>query len=161
MGLSFPLRFIRSALGPLTLRDNYPVENPETDIGAKTFLATFAAVAGMNQTAARAQLVAVWNGAAFNIAFQAEAWNPEGNLPRPTLSRTSAGIYTYVFASTYADEDGTPRAVGLTGARCSSEVNHANGRIRAYAWPTGFTVDIKLEDSAGTARDAAFWLEVL
>jgi hypothetical protein len=160
---SFPKRLTRSALGP-KLVDNYPVENPTNELGAGTFNPDFWAVSGMAGIIARASLVASWNGTTFDILHRREAWNPDDDQAHPVLARTSAGVYTYTFPATALDEDGNAVNIILTGARCSSEVAHANGRIRAYAWPNSgspLVVDIKLEDSAGTARDAKFWLEVL
>lgn len=159
MGIAFPKRVTRDALGP-KLIDNYPVENPTSEVGAGTFNGLFSAVAGMALGAPRAILIAKWNGSTFDISAQAETWSPNGDQPHPALNRTGVGVYTYTFASSYLDEEGAAVSTVLAGARCSSEVNHANGRIRGYAWPTALVVDIKLEDSAGTARDAAFYLEV-
>jgi hypothetical protein len=164
MGQGFPTRVTRDALGP-KLEDAYPVEHPTQEVGARTFNADFWQVAGMNLIVPRAVLIASWNGSAFDLHHQAEAWNPNGQQGRPTLARVGAGDYTYEFASTYADEDGTQQTLTLVAARvndCKVLANFA-ARLESRAWLDGsnpLLVHVKLWDTGGSGADARFWLEV-
>ncbi len=166
MGLGFPKRFTRDQLGP-TLRNTYPVENPETDIGAETWNAVFHQTSGMNLIVPRVALIATWGGSAFNIAHQAEAWNPRGTQAHPTLARTSTGLYTYTFASTYLDEDGVEQSLALGAPRAdvSTALTAFADRLEAHTWvdtSNPLIVQVRIWKSAdGTATDARFWLEVM
>lgn len=160
----FPTRFLRSQLGP-QLRNNYPVENPETDIGDATFNAAFWQIAGMNLVVPRATLVATWNGVGFDIGHQAEAWNADGAQLHPELARVGPGHYTYTFAPTYRDEDDVEIATALHAARVS--VQQLTGVGEPYI-PAAFpdtaeplVVRIRIFEFLGSAADAPFWLEVL
>lgn len=115
MGAGFPKRLVRSALGP-KLRNNYPVEHPEGEIGDTQFNALFWNVAGMGLVLPRGVLVASWTGAAFVISHQAEAWNPENDQPHPVLARAGTGNYTYTLAASYLDEDGSAVAPDIKAA---------------------------------------------
>lgn len=166
MGLGFPKRFTRDALGP-QLRNTYPVENPETDIGAESFNADFHQVSGMNLIVPRAALVARWNGSTFDIFHQEEAWNPRHAQPHPVLERTVTGHYTYTFASSYEDEEGVSVPTVLVAARAFDLAGTAvfANRVEAHAWIDNVNpliVHVQLWRSAsGAADDPRFWLEVL
>lgn len=166
---AFPTRITRSQLGP-QLRDVYPVENPETDIGHDSFNAAFDQIAGCNVIVPRAALVASWNGSAFDILHQAEAWNTDANQPRPTLARSATGRYTYLFAASYLDSEGNAITTALPACRAEpfrvpvDEANPYASRISRLVWKDPANpLNIKLAffDSAGTAIDVPFWLEVL
>jgi hypothetical protein len=161
---SFPTRFLRSLLGPKFV-DTIPVENPETDIGARQFNAAFHAIAGMNLVVPRAVVIATYTGGAFSIAHQAEAWNPEGSQARPTLARGAAGEYTYTFAASYADQEGASVATALTAARvtCHRDLSSYSQRIVGHAWRDAvnpLVVNVRIWDAAGAGADHPFWLEV-
>ncbi len=166
MGLGFPRRFTRDQLGP-TLRNNYPVENPESDIGAESFNADFHQVAGMNLVVPRAALVASWNGSSFDILHQAEAWNPRHAQAHPVLARSGTGAYTYTFAPTYKDEDGVDVPTVLVAARAFELAGTAvfANRVEAHAWIDAgdpLVVHVQLwRSGTGAAEDHRFWLEVL
>jgi hypothetical protein len=160
---SFPNRLIRSQLGP-KLVDNYPVENPKSELGAATFNPSFWSVAGMTGILPRAALVARWNGSSFDISHQREAWNAENDQAHPSLARFGTGQYTYTFAATYLDEDGVAVPTVLVAARVAAVVASAGGPMRGSAWPNSgnaLQIDIDLRDLASANRDGAFWLEVL
>jgi hypothetical protein len=169
MSLTFPRRFLRSALGP-KLRNNYAVENPETDIGAEAFNAAFAALAGINLMVPRAVFVGVWGGSTFTIAEQEEAWNDDHDQTHPTPARTSAGLYTYTFAATYLDEDGVAQPTILTGACAFAGITAVDDTkiAEAFAWvdPTNalrvkVTTALRvLATGVSTLTDLPFWLGV-
>jgi hypothetical protein len=161
----FPTRIIRSLLGP-KFRDLYPAENPETDISAAAFNVGFWQLAGVNLTAARVSLVADWGGSSFTVEHQAEAWIADNAQAHPVLARTSAGVYTYTFASTYENEDGTAIATDLGPPRVTvhKELTAFADRVSGHAWvATGapLVVQIRIWDASGVAVDEPFWLEVL
>lgn len=165
MGLGFPRRFTRDALGP-TLRNTYPVENPETDIGAEeTFNPVFHQITGMNLVVPRAALVAEWGGASFTLWHQEEAWNPKRSQAHPVLARTGAGLYTYTFAATYLDENGVAIPTALVAARAwAVGYDELGNRCNAWAVINGanpLQVDIRLENTSAVLKDPRFWLEVL
>lgn len=166
---SFPTRITRSQLGP-QFRDVYPVENPETDIGGDQFNGLFDQVAGCNVIVSRAALVASWNGSAFDVLHQAEAWNTDNSQPHPALARSAIGRYTYLFAASYLDSEGNAVTTALPAARADSfrvpvdEANPYASRIARLVWKDPANpLNIKLAffDSAGAAIDVPFWLEVL
>lgn len=162
----FPTRIIRSLFGPKLL-DNYPAENPETDIPARAFNVGFWQIAGCNLVVPRATVVAKWNGAAFDYTHQAEAWNADESQAHPVLARTSAGVYTYTFAATYKDEDGADIATSLGAPRatCHKVLTAFGDRVEGFAWLDAgnpLIVHMRLWESASeTAVDEPFWLEVL
>jgi hypothetical protein len=161
---SFPRRFLRSLLGPKFV-DTIPVENPETDIGARQFEAAFQAVSGMNLVVPRSSVIATYSGGAFQIAHQAEAWNPENAQLHPELARSGAGAYTYTFAASYKDQESVDIATVLFAARvtCHRDLSSFSQRIEAHAWRDAgnpLLINVRLWDAAGTGVDHPFWLEV-
>ena len=160
----FPSRFLRSLLGPKFVNTN-PAENPETDVGAQQFNAAFHQVAGMNLVVPRVALIASYSGGGFVYSHQAEAWNPENAQAHPVLARSAAGVYTYTFASTYKDEDGTDVATVILAPRVSCHRDLSGGfanRIEARSWKDGsnpLIIQIRLWDTGGTGVDHPFWLE--
>jgi hypothetical protein len=161
----FPTRLIRSIFGP-KLRDEHPVENPETQIPARAFNALFHQVAGMNLAmAVRATLIAAWDMDHFEIAYQEEAWNSNRDQARPELTRVTTGRYSYKFASTYKDEDGNDVPTDLVQPRVSTYkyMTSWNDRLFAYAWKDPadpLRVQVAIYDKDGTLVDEPFWLEV-
>lgn len=160
----FPTRFLRSVLGPKFVNTN-PVENPEGDIGDAQFNAAFHQVAGMNLVVPRVALIAFYTGAVQTIVHQAEAWNPENAQAHPALARTGAGAYTYTFAATYKDENGSDVATVVMAPRVSCHRDLSGGfanRITAHAWKDAgnpLMIQIRLWDTGGTGVDHPFWLE--
>lgn len=162
----YPVRLTRAALGP-TLEDAYPVVNPKQQVGAAARNAYFWNIAGANLIVARSALIASWNSgsSAFDVAHQAEAWNPDGQQARPALTRIGAGNYTYLFAASYNDENGVGQAIALIAARLSDRkvLTAFSDRIEPRAWidvSNPLLVQLRLWDSSGTLVDVPFWLEV-
>jgi hypothetical protein len=117
----WPSRVIRSLFGP-ELEDDYPVQNPLTDIPAAAHNLGFHQIAGLNVALLpRAVVVAEWTGGALQIYYQAEAWNASESQAHPVLARTGAGTYTLTFASTYLDKDANPVATALVHAKGAAE----------------------------------------
>ncbi len=163
----YPTRVIRSSFGPRRVNPR-PVEHPESEVGAEHYNPAFHQIAGLNlATVGRASVIAEWDSgsAQFVIGHQEEAWNSERDQARPLLERTAAGSYTYTFASTYKDEDGTDVATELKGVRVTAQkvLTAFADRIDAYAWIDSgdpLKIQIRLYDAAGAGEDAPFWLEV-
>jgi hypothetical protein len=165
MGLSFPRRFTRSMLGE-KLEDAHPVENPKQEIGAGTYNPAFWGLAGLNQVAPRWAWAALYTGGAFVHTFQGEAWNPDNAVAHPTPARAGAGSYSYTFASSYVDEEGTVHNTALGPVRCSSHrvLTAYADRIQAFsfidpAFP--LVVQVRLYDANGNGADHPFWVEGL
>jgi len=163
----FPLRVSRDTFGP-TLRDLYPVENPESDISAQAFNLLFHQVGGLNvSNVTRAVVVAEYDGVStMRVAYQAEAWNPNGEQAHPVVARTGTGVYTVTFASSYLDESGASVTTQLPWARAMSLAAVATyaARREAYAWvdtTNPLVVNVTTWNPAtGLAADAKFLLEV-
>ena len=83
----FPARIQRSDLGP-SFVDAYPVENPETDIGARAFNAAFHQVAGMNLVSPRAIVVAEYSGGSLSKAARNIDWGCSTPLSSRSWLRT-------------------------------------------------------------------------
>jgi hypothetical protein len=118
---------------------------------------------GVNLVAARASLVAEWNGgtSTFDVLHQEETWNVDHSQAHPELDRTSAGVYTYQFASSYLDVSGIAVNTVAVAARCSPSQD--GGGCTAEAWvdsADATMVHVETKDG-GTAADVRFWLEVL
>jgi hypothetical protein len=171
MGIAFPKRILRSALGP-KLANNYPVENPTSDVGAETLNPAFAALAGLSLLSSRATFIGRWAGTGQNFAIseQEEAWNDDHDQAHPTPSRTSTGLYSYLFAATYLDEDGVAVPTVLTGARATAGYLAFSGTTvnEAFAWidpanPLNVLVQTAtrtLSTGVSALADLPFWLEV-
>lgn len=162
--MGFPNRTARDQLGP-TLQDQYPVQNPRTQVGAASFNTTFWQMAGMNLVVPRTALLASWNGSAFDVTHQAEAWNPDAAQAHPVLARGGTGNYTYTFAGSYLDENGVAQPTVLLAARISDRkvLSAFADRLEPRAWIDGsdpLVVQIRLWDTSGTLVDQPFWLEV-
>lgn len=113
----FPHRIARSSLGP-TLKDKYPVVNPEHDVGEAALNLLFWQSAGMNVSAARAMLQVDVDESAgtAETLYQGFAWDPNGTLPKLQWTRSAAGVYTFSLPqSQYEDERGNDVTVTLVG----------------------------------------------
>lgn len=170
MGISFPKRPQRSSFGP-KLVNNYPVENPNSDVPDTALNGVFWTAAGLAGVLPRASCIASYTGGQFVISHQAEAWNPNGDQAHPTLARTNTGVYSYTFASTYLDEDGVAVPMDLKGSRVtcpsiSSGTNFAEG----VAWVDSVfplvvivRVGTRLISTGvfSNSDNISFWLEVM
>lgn len=162
----FPRRVSRDTFGP-TLVDVYAAENPEADIPAKAFNTLFHQVGGLNVSSiTRAVVVAEWTGTAMGVAYQSEAWNPNGDQAHPVVARTSMGLYTVTFASSYLDETGASISTQLLLARATfmGQVSTWASRRVAYAWvdtSNPLIVNVSMwNPGTGGLADAKFLLEV-
>ncbi len=162
----YPSRIVRSVLGP-TFKDVRPVEHPEREISAESgnLLCNIATAANLIQP--RASLVAIWSGSAFAILHQEEAWNVDHAQTHPQLERSSAGVYSYTFASSYKDKDGVDVPTTLVSARVTASdvplvFSPADApRGAAFIDPAvPYAVQIRTW-SGTTLGDYRFWLEVL
>lgn len=111
----FPNRIARSSLGP-TLKDKWPVVNPEYDIGEASLNLLFWQTAGMNAVSARGLMSVTVSGTTAETQYQGFAWDPDGNMPKVTWTRSAAGVYTFSLPQAqYADEKGNLVTVELVG----------------------------------------------
>ncbi len=116
----YPTRLLRSTFGP-TLEDEYPVQNPRTQIPATAFNAAFHALAGLNLSSiARAVVVASYVAPTLTTLYQAEAWNSNESQAHPVLARAGVGDYTLTFAASYLDEQGISVPTALLCAKASA-----------------------------------------
>lgn len=162
MGLGYPRRFTRPALGP-HFRNTAPVDNPETELDAQALNAMAHQIAGINlAVATRATIIAEWTGSDFTVRHAEEAWNARQSQDRPLLARSGVGAYSLTFGATYLDEDDTERATSIVAARCTAmaDATDIDDRCVAFAWVDGLVVHVRVLDKDGAAADAPFWLEV-
>lgn len=155
----FPSRIQRSDLGPAFV-DAYPVENPETDIGARAFNAAFHQVAGMNLVSPRAIVVAEYSGGALSVQYQAEAWNPNSDQAHPVLSRTGTGAYSLTFAASYADESGVQIPTTLYFAKASAMSQSLVFALARINPANSLQVILETQLADTTPVDVPFVLEV-
>lgn len=155
----FPARIQRSDLGP-TFVDAYPVENPETDIGARAFNAAFHQVAGMNLVSPRAIVVAEYSGGALSIQYQAEAWNPNSDQAHPVLSRNGTGLYFLTFDASYADESGVQIPTTLYFVKGSSMTSSLVFVMAQINPSNRLQVILQTQSPDSTPVDVPFVLEV-
>jgi hypothetical protein len=154
----FPIRSLLQTLGT-RLRDARPIEHPELEVSAERINKHEALAVAANLVIPRASIVAEWNAvtSSFGILHQEEAWNVDHAQAHPILARTSTGIYTYTFASSYLDRDAIAVATNLVSARLS-----CNATVVYPQWTiSGITVNVFLSDVDVAPMDARFWLEVL
>lgn len=165
MAGGYPSRLSRSALGP-RLRNAWPVENPEIDTDAAAWNTLCDQAAGLNKAVIwRAAIAAAWNGTDFDVDYQEEAWNADGDQAHPALERTSTGVYTYTFAAAYDDAEGTSVSTELVAPRATSRnpVTTYASRVDGYAWvdpANPLVVQVRLFDGSGNPADVPFMLEV-
>lgn len=162
----WPSRFLRAALGPI-LSDARPVEHPEHEWAAQHIELLKHQVAGLALIGPRVVCLAEWTGSAFNILWQAEAWNPRNELSHPVLARTSTGVYTYTFPTATANDlDGNAVPLDLHYGRCTvcpsdpvgtTQPLHADV-IDLGTSPASFEID--LLNGADAAIDKPFWMEI-
>lgn len=156
----FPTYPTRSDFGP-ELRDLYPPENPETDIGADQFNLLFHQVAGLGlANPVRACLIAKYNTGTgvFEIYHQEEAWNPKRDQARPTLTRQAPGIYFWGFPSTVLDRHGNAVPLSLVAIRTFIG---ADGAAPVVSFTSAAQLEISISGTGGTSwDDRVFWVEV-
>lgn len=161
-----PTRFLRSVLGP-KFRDPRPVEHPEWEMAAAAMNLLCQASIGHGLVAPRASLVASSTAGGNVITHQEEAWNDDHKQAHPALARQGNGTYTYTFASSYLDLDGTAVPTNLTAVRVNilhaPETFDQSSLPGAYAWiaPASPLV-VQIRTWSGILLvDYPFWLEVL
>lgn len=156
----FPTRPSRATFGP-RLENRRPVRDPRREFDASFANLALWQVAGLG-TAGPIAWVLCAVADDVSVVAHAEAWNPDGALAGPEVTRTAGGIYLVEYAANYPDDDGvdTPLAL-LFGAA----LPQASGEIGTAAEPlvgvvtkasgSSFQVDI-IRISAFGHRDADF-----
>jgi hypothetical protein len=151
----FPTRISRSALGPVR-RNRNAIIKPDECATAETFNLLLWQLAGMNATAPIAWVLGGADGTRF---ASAEAWNPDGDdTLRPTISRSSAGVYVVTYAATYPDMDGAARPLVLLAGAVAPQGSTA-GMIGICGFASN-TITVKTTTHAGVAADTSFLLTV-
>lgn len=165
----WPSRILKSELGS-TLRDPRTVEHPELEWAARYIELLKHQAVGAALCASRVSLCAAWNTgtSAFDVYQQHEAWNPTGAVAHPVLARTSAGLYTYTFAATYADMDGESVVFAAHGFRVqacgilpTADALPYQAHVELDSEEATPTLVVTMRGADGAPVDAPFWLEVL
>jgi hypothetical protein len=162
----WPSRILRAALGPV-LSDARPVEHPEHEWASAHIELLKHQAAGHALISPRVVCLAEWTGSAFDIHWQAEAWNPRNELAHPVLARTSTGVYTYTFPTAAAEDlDGNSVPLNLKYGRCAvcpADPVGTTQPLQADVIDRGTTpasFQLELVNGSSTAIDEPFWLEI-
>jgi len=144
--------------GPFSNKDS--VVDPETECDASFFNLLLVQLTMAGYTVPRAWARCTIAAAAITLADHSAVWGDTTGV-KPTVARTSAGLYTVTWASTYDDLQATPethsfaiRAVLASGA---------NGTTAAIVNATfsGNVVTVRGFDAAGVAAELTeFTVEV-
>lgn len=102
----FPNRPGRGNFGP-TMRNARPVVDPSRELGANAINLAWWQLAGAGRVLPMALLILNTDG---TLLHQALAFDPRAKLDPIPTARSSAGVYTVTFASSYADEGGIQRS---------------------------------------------------
>lgn len=140
-----------AALGGVMV--NYaPVEDPTTDLDAAYDNKVRANVAGMTQTAIRAECHFTTHATTPTMDSHYSVW---GNAPAvaPTVARQALGQFRITWPSSATDELGTSHTINLRGGK-------ANPQSATFVQPqvkkvSANVMDIYLFDAAGAASDFA------
>jgi hypothetical protein len=155
-----PTRSLRSALGP-AFRDPRPIEHPEYELSAAQINLLMQMAVGAQLVMPCASIVAEWNsGTLWSYLHREEAWNTNHAQAHPILTRTTTGVYTCQFLSSYTDLDG--QAVSFAASAARATAFEASGDT-AEAWVDSSDATlIHICTFRGVnAADLRFWLEVI
>lgn len=154
---SFPTRPSRSAFGPATLTNKYPVRDPSKEVGADKFALSYWTQAGAAGAIPLAWVLCTFTGPS-TIALTAhfEAWDPNRTGTAPSVSRSGAGVYVVTYAASYPDENGTSIPTQLYGA----SVSPRGSASLNFAWDVAsariFTIRTFTSNTAAPT-DTSFW----
>lgn len=141
----------RASFGP-TYRDERPVVDSETELGADVMNLAFWQLAGAGRTLPRAVL-SISGGATPVVGFQALAFDPNGVLNKLAITRTGAGDYSFTFDATYTNERG--EAVAFAPTAAVAIVLGTDPSVWAIAQVDGQEVGLTIQDSSAVAVDAS------
>lgn len=153
----FPDRPDRDSFGP-TYENEDAVENPKRELGQEIVNLNMWQVAGMGLVSPKVVInCTVAGGGPVTVVGQRLAWDPNQDLANITITYSATGIYTFAFASTYPDEDGSAIATGLIGGTAlPNSLLNVRGIVNLTS---GYEGTIKIFDAdAGTATNAPFTL---
>jgi hypothetical protein len=145
MSNGFPNRPGRSTFGA-PLVNAKPVRNPTLNPDADIFNLAFFQIAGMGLMVPRAWVYFDGTPTARIIA-RAESWNPDAKTAAPytppVLARTSTGLYTLTYLSTYPDDSGSQVSLSPV-APVGLQVGSANVRnVAVTASGPVLTINLK------------------
>lgn len=110
----FPNRPTRTTYGP-TRENEREVQNPKRELGAETVNLDLWQGAGMGLVIQRVAIGVAAAGSPTAHTYQGLAWDPLQTLPDIPVTLGATGVYTAVFQSQYADQDGTLVSTSLKG----------------------------------------------
>lgn len=147
----FPTRPSLTSFGAKR-RDRTAARSPILDAGAAWANLVRWNLAGLGASAPRAWVLAGYDGSAFSIAAQGNAWHGAA----PTPARTGTGVYTLTYAETYVDADDVAVATNLLGAVVSPKAG-ANPIVADWSIADGRIVTVRLfRASTEAAVDGTF-----
>lgn len=146
----------RASFGP-TYRDEKPVDDPETELGADVMNLAFWQVAGAGRTLPRAVLL-ITGATNPVVSYQLLAFDPNGVLAALVVARSGLGDYSITFEATYTDEQGN--AVAFAPKAAVPVVQGAAAGTAAVATVDGQDVDIEVRDIAAAGVDSSVLLLV-
>lgn len=151
----YPAIPTRAAFGP-TMVDEEPITDTETELGADAVNLAFWQAAGAGRTAPRAMLIV--DGSDGSITYQALAWDADGELADVTSARTSAGLYTVTFATTYENEKEV--ATSFTPRAALAQVQGGAAWLAAWTAISGQVITVRAKTALDVATDADYVLLV-
>lgn len=157
----FPLRMTRSMLGPDPI-NRKPVRNPEKELDAAIAKLMFWQLGGSSLLVPLADMVCTQAGTAIPVvASHVEAFRPNADGPAPTMGRTGAGVYTFAYPATHADENATAQPLALrAGIAVPLVAAFRHGQVEINI--DGISGTVRFWSDAGvTPADCAKFLVVL
>lgn len=135
--------------------NEYPVENPLTDISAEEHNELADDVQAMTHTALRAWYAFVGNATtptdpASNI--HDAVWG-DSLAVKPVLARTGTGVWTLTYPTSYVDELGNTRTVNLRRGKLFS-VEGTTPYVVTVTPTSANVLTVRIFDMAGVANDA-------
>lgn len=134
------------------ISDYRPVPDPTVERNATQSNAIAGNVAMMTAVAWRAWARCELRSGTQSVLAHAAVWGSTDGV-KPTLARTSAGVYTVTWATTQTDALGDSHATSIRCAACS--VDSAAAKIAHVAITSANIVTVKVWDHAGVASDLA------
>jgi len=141
----------RSAFGP-TYENKRKVQDANKELGADVINLLMWQIAGASRVVAQATLI--YDPVTDKITYQALAFDPKNELPSIAVVKNGVGDYTFTFAATYLNQQGTATPFLPRMARASVQqtaVYLAN--LAATTFLNNLDVQVQVRDAAATLID--------
>lgn len=141
--------------GP-ALIDYDAIEDPQTDLSSAAWNLVRAQLAAISQTAVKAWVHVTVAAGVATLESHGASWDETGNLP--TVSRSSAGVYTITWPTSVNDFQAAPEAHAVTLKTVLATVSTYSGTtatllVDAYVQGNARSVVVTTKTTAGAAAD--------